>query len=163
MDKDNLIAYMGLQEIIEKHSPDIDKEKLAGLIVANFEVKQLFNKGPDVETGVAKDKSENIEQAETVVEEDPDVAYDKEYKERQMTEAKSKLVAMREEAYGDAMRAQYFPEDNPDVDFNLDSEGDPFGNETTEEMANRLKQEYNRDQKHNKMLSGAGGFTRSDG
>lgn len=170
MDKGDLVVYIELQEIISKNFGDIDAEKLSSLLISKFDIRLPTDSHEDaekVEVKVEK-KDKQTEEIESVVEEDPDKEYDQEYKARQMAEAKAKLdkmrnEALREEVYEDALRSQYFPEESYDTDFDFGTEGDPFGNETPQERANRLKQEFERSNKHNKMLSGAGGFTRSDG
>lgn len=156
MAPEKLAAFMSLQELIKENFPDINAEKVSNLIVANFELKQLF-KESSVEVEEPKDIEVNKEEMS-------DEEYDREYKAKQMEEAR-KLKAMRESVFEDALRGQFGMEVdeeeieiiNPDLDAFI-GEGDELD---PAELANRMKQSQKQSISKSKMLSGSGGFTRS--
>jgi len=103
MDSKKLASYLSLQSLLENNFPEIDVEKVSNLVVANFEIKQLFKEELTSEAtgGITEEESEDVveEEYEDV---DPDVVADEEHKRRQMAESKEILKRMREEALTEA-------------------------------------------------------------
>lgn len=105
MDSKKLASYLSLQSLLDNNFSDIDTEKVVNLIVANFEIKQLFKE--ELTNGHVDDIVEVNEEMsgddnnEGEVS-DPDVASDEEYKKRQMADAKETLKKLREEALNEA-------------------------------------------------------------
>jgi len=93
MEQVKLASYLGLKTLLHNNFPTADAEKIATLVVANFELKQLFKE--ELTDGVSED---------IVVEEeiDPDVLADEESKVKQKAEAKDILQKMRQEALDEA-------------------------------------------------------------
>ena len=89
MGSDRLASFLSLQGLLRNNFKDLDAEKVASLVVSNFELKQIFREELPKE-GLIKVKSETVE-----VEED-DKTSDNEYKKRQIAEAKVKLKEMRD-------------------------------------------------------------------
>lgn len=104
MEGNKLASYLSLQSLLGNNFPDIDVERVANLVVANFEIKQLFKEEFTSEPveGITEEESEVVveEDEEEVV--DPDVMADEEYKQRQMADAKETLKKLREEALSEA-------------------------------------------------------------
>lgn len=100
MESTKLASYLNLQELLKRNFSDLDVEKISTLIVANFEIKQLFKEQltEDSEEGIIEE--EDVKIAEEIV--DPKVAYDEEYKKHQKQESKEILKRMREEALSEA-------------------------------------------------------------
>lgn len=151
MPPEKLAAYIGLQELIKTNFPEIESEKVANLIVANFELKQLF-KESSVKEQTAPEKVEvEVSEDESEI---SDKEYDEIHKAKQAKEARAQLKKMKEEAYESALRGQFGMDE---------SESDMFGEGTgTVELVNRMQQEQRQSESQNKMLSGVGGFRRSD-
>lgn len=138
-----------------------DAEKVANLIIANFDLKQKFKElpvGENIRPSEAPmpkaevGSIENIEVSEDDGVNKEDIEFDETFKQRQMAEARKKI---REEAYDSALRSQYGMEDS-DSDFFTDENEDPVA------RADRLKQEYKRSTSKDKMLTGGGSFSRSE-
>lgn len=94
MAPERLAAYASLKELLSSTFEDIDIERVASVVVANFELKQRFKDAP-------KKVSQNLSEEGTIEvvedEDDPDA----EYKKQQMAEAKkvsAKLKELRQEA-----------------------------------------------------------------
>lgn len=110
MDSKKLGSYLSLQSLLETKLPDIDSQKVANLIVTNFEVKQLFQEDLNSETEEGSSNNEESHAKESVVEvdeddsyeENEDVKYDEEYKAKQMEDARERLKSLREEALSEA-------------------------------------------------------------
>lgn len=104
MDGKKLASYLSLQSLLSNNFSNIDAEQVANLIVANFEIKQLFKEELTSETteGITEvvEEDEDTSNEQEVV--DPDVLSDKEHKKRQMADAKETLKKMREEALSEA-------------------------------------------------------------
>jgi hypothetical protein len=157
-----LAAYISLKELIVSNFPNTDAEKVANLVVANFELKQLFKESSVDETNevvLAEKETETVEVSE---EEMTDKEYDELYKKKQIEEAR-KLKKMKEDAYEDALRNQYGM-GGGDEDSDVPNSDGFFGDENLSplEMANRMKQNQKLEESQTGMLSGAGGFSRSD-
>ena len=165
MASEKLASYMSLQELIKNNFSDISAEKVANLVVANFELKQLFKESkigePQVEIIRKNKESKPIEVSEGEM---SDEEYDKIAKQKQIKDAKNKLKKMKEEAYEDALRNQYGMGDIEDEN-DMSGPNDFFSGENMKpiEIADRMKQSQKQQTSKNGMLSGAGGFTRSDG
>lgn len=167
MPPEQLAAFNSLKELLS-NVPNVDAEVVANLVVANFELKQLFKTAPKKKLPKISSagNSNEAEEVTTEVAEEPhddmsDEEYDEAYKAQQVSEAKKKLKQMKQEAYEDALREQYgMGEIEAEGDVGgpsgfFDEEGTPI------ERFNRMKNDQLRDERYNKMLSGKGGFTRS--
>jgi len=160
MAPEKLAAYISLQELIKTNFSNVDAEKVANLVVANFELKQLFKESSVDEPTQSATETETVEVSE---DEMSDEEYDEVYKAKQIEDARTKLRRMKEEAYEDALRNQYGMGDIEDEDV-PGSEGFFEGeNMKPIEIADRMKQAQKQVTSKDKMLSGSGGFSRSDG
>ena len=143
MKADKLASYISLQQLLKNNFEDMDVEKVANIVISNFELKQLFK-----ENG-----SDNIE---TVTEEvSEEIAFDDEYKKQQMKEAKKVL---REQTYEAALASQYGLGDDID-DNNIFGDSSSEVN-VVEEVVKSTAEEI-QSEKYNNMLSGSGGWGRS--
>jgi DNA-directed RNA polymerase subunit RPC12/RpoP len=159
MQKAKLAAFLSLRTLLDSQIvvKGVDIDKLASLIMANFEVKQLFQEGPqpalqnEAEEGIME-----VSEEETVAveEEEEDSDPDAEYKQRQQAEAKEILKKMRDEVLAGAVKDRYGfgEEDNITLDL-LDDEVDPH------EFVNKQMQQ----QRQEMIQNGTGGaFRRSE-
>jgi hypothetical protein len=161
MPPEKLAAYISLQELIKSNFSDVDAEKVANLVVANFELKQLFKESAVEESGGLVE-TDTVEVSE---DEMTDEEYDEIHKLRQVEEARAKLKRMKEEAYEDALRDQYgMGEIEDEGGGDMPKSDGFFGDENMEtaEIVNRMKGSQKQEVSQNKMLSGTGGFSRSD-
>jgi len=167
MKPEKLASYTRLQELIKNNFVEVDSEKLANLVLANFEIKQLFKEGnlnnedTDTVVEVTKDTNAVVEVTEDDVKLS-DEEYDAIHKAKQIGEAK-KLKNMREDAYKGALMSQYGmgeEADGPDVT----GSGEFFNDENTNtvELVDRIEQSQKQNYSQSGMLSGVGGFSRSD-
>ena len=101
MTPEKLATYANLKKLLSNNIKDIDTEAVASLIVANFELKQLFKE--ELQKSSEEGIIEVTENEEIIIEEDPDA----EYKERQKKESKKILSKMRDEALGGALKDRY--------------------------------------------------------
>lgn len=171
MPPEQLASFNSLKELLA-NVPHVDAEMVASLVVANFELKQLFKTAPGKNlpevsaTGNTENVVETVE--EDVVEHSEENMTDEEldqiHKVKQVAEARKKLNQMKQDAYEDALREQYGM-GGSDADGEVaDGAGDFFsGNSSPREQFDRMKSQQLQNERHNKMLSGAGGFTRSEG
>lgn len=150
MQKAKLAAFLSLRELLDNHivAKDVNINKLASLIMANFEIKQLFN---DNEKQIITQSSDEDEDEQSInVEEDENS--DSEFKAQQLAEAKEILKKMRDEALSGAVKDRYGFGDEGSV--LLDDGG-------THEVVNKELQQHRQDI----ILSGSGGknsFHRSE-
>ena len=163
MPPEKLAAYISLQELIKSNFADVDAEKVANLVVANFELKQLFKESA-VEESVAKPVETETETVEVSEDEMTDEEYDEIHKAEQLEEARAKLKKMKEEAYEDALRDQYGMSEVEDEGGDMPgSDGGFFSKDLPPiEAANRMVQGQKQEVSQDKMLSGTGGFSRTD-
>lgn len=150
MQQAKLASYLSLRSLLESNVKDIDAETVASLIVANFELKQLFKEELQnhSEEGIIE-VDEDEEEEEEVEEEDPD----EEFKKQQKKDSKVILAKMRDEALGGALKDRYNIEDNGIV---LEPDGTGM-----HEFVNKEKQMQSADT----VASGLGGensFSRSN-
>ena len=90
--------------------------------------------------------------------------YDELYKARQAAEAKAKLKELKEEAYEDALRSQYgMNETDPDTE-DVTGVGSFFNEDNVNqiELGDRLERSQRQSDSQREMLSGSGGFRRTD-
>lgn len=154
MDHKKLGSYLSLQSLLESKLPDVDSEKVANLIVANFEVRQLFKEEDDTSSpgqGIIEVGDEESEESVVVEEDiDPDVASDNEHKKAQMADAKERLRRMREEALTEATAEHW-------------GLGDANGLVNPAALSVEEKLRWEREQRQQNITSGAGGaFRRGD-
>jgi len=149
MKAEKLINFLNLKTLISNNFIDIDSERLVNLIIANFELKQLFKEeriekiNKDVEV---KKQGDQIEVKEAESMEDLKKS-DELHKLRQMADAKETLKKLRDEAYEGALRGAWGMED--------ETTNDPA---VVVDMANKIE----RAQSQENILTGSkGAFTRS--
>ena len=141
MKPDKLLSFLSLKSLLEDQIvvKGVDTNKLALLIVSNFELKQLFKDAP--KSNLKKDDEEGIIEVD---EEDPDA----EYKKAQAMEAKEILKKMRDEALSGATLDRYgVGRDGDELD-PLDDDIDPY------ELVNKQLQE----QRKEMVANGSGGI-----
>ena len=149
MPADKLASYMGLQQLLKNNFPNMEVEKVTNLVIANFEIKQLF-KEDGTQESIVTQVEEDI---------DSDAAYDAAYKKKQAAEAREFIEKERADVYSESVRAQYGmgDEDEENNIFDGDFDGDVNPSENVIRMATDAKQAKG----HDGMISGAGGFSRS--
>ncbi len=106
---EKLTAYTSLLELLSTNVKNIDADMIASLIVANFDIKQLFKEElqKSSEGGTIE-----VEEEETDKEEPESVMHDSvKYEKQDKKKAKDMLKKMRDEVFNDAL------EDKSDVDF----------------------------------------------
>lgn len=146
MDAEKLVSFTNLKNLLSANFENIEAEKIATLVVAHFNIEQIFNTSgetketPKVKEPKIKPKSDKDEDAE--------------YKKKQIEEAK-KII--REQAYEEALREQYFGGDESEENtiFDIGESDNPVV------MANKQKTEYKQKDAFEKMESGMGAFRRS--
>lgn len=150
MAPEKLAAYASLKELLSSSFDDIDVDRVASLIVANFDLKQKFKEELQKSSeGGTIEVSEDDEDFEDM---DPKVAADEADKKVQMAEAKKmseKLKRMRNEALEGAMADHW----------GLGDANAFSDEETVHEIVRRQKQE----QSASAVTTGSGksAFTRS--
>jgi len=155
MKAEQLVAYSGLKELLKPLMQEEDSEKVVSLILANFELKQMF-KSPAA-TDVEKPISQAIVKAEMPVETEEDIqepVVDEEGIRLEVipkNKSQAMLQQMRDNALKNALDERY------GVDFGDDNEvllaEDPKAN------AELLKQEYKRASAQKLVSEGVGGGT----
>lgn len=149
MSPEKIASYNGLKQLLANNFADLNAEKAANLIVANFELKQLFKKA-------------TLDEDEPEMQEPPadDSGAIKERIQRKEQEAEIK--AEREKIYEDALRAQWGMEEidtdymiEPDEFIDMEEDTNPIV------RANRMKQTQKRQQSYENMVSGGGTVRRS--
>lgn len=151
MDNTRLATYISLTTLLKENTNIKDTDEVVNLIVANFEVKQLFNVAPKVEKPKPEVSEVVEEQEEMVVEEKPEDP-DAEHKAKQIANAREQLKAMKKEAYEDALRSQYGMGDG-------EGGADLF---TIGSDNMHMEREQKIEETRKKMLSGAGIVRRSE-
>lgn len=153
MKQAKLASYLSLRTLLENNivAKGVDTDALASLIVANFEIKQLFKEElqKDVEEGII----EVEEETKVIASKEPDEDPDAEYKTRQKAEAKAILQKMRDEVLEGAVKDRYGLGDEDNL---------LLGDE--EVNMYELVDKETKAQKQNVILSGGGGknsFSRS--
>lgn len=92
-----LSAYLSLKTLLENNiKGDVDIDKIATVIVANFDLKQLFNDSEN-------NGSIEVHEEKSKEQEDPDA----EHKKIQKKESLKVLQKLREEAFNDAISDHY--------------------------------------------------------
>ena len=153
MGSDRLTALLSLQGLLRNNFKDLDAEKVALLVVSNFELKQL-----DIQE-LPKESLVGIKQETTEVEEDDDKTSDEEHKKRQIAEAKIKLKEMRDIALENdpAMRDEILNEAIADQ-WGL---GNANGIMTQEDIRVEADREKKRQIQENIVSGASGAFRRS--
>lgn len=150
MEQKQLASYLSLQSLLENNFPDIDSEKVSNLIIANFEIKQLFKE--DLTSASQEDIVEFEEGDEEDTEDDEEevvVDPDEEHKKRQMADAKERLKKLREEALNEATADHWGL-----------GEADGLVNPAT--LTVEEKQRWDQQQRQQKIESGTGGAFRRE-
>lgn len=150
---DKLSSFLSLQTLLKSNFQDLDVEKISSLIVANFELTQIF-KDSDTQVAIVNNAS---------TKEDENKKADAEFKKKQMEEAR-RIKQMRDDALNEAQAESWgmkFDEDGTTGEYNDEIEqADIFGETTTDEirkMAHEEKMSASRD----KMLNSGGMFRRT--
>lgn len=164
MPPEKLAVYMSLQELIKSNFSDVDAEKVSNLVIANFELKQLFKDSkPKSEKIDSKREVSETETIEVSEDEISDKEYDEIHKAKQLNESRVQLKKMKEEAYENALKDQYGMGDIDDEVGDASNADGFFGKDMeTTEVADRMKGAQKQSTSQNKMLSGTGGFSRTD-
>lgn len=106
---EKLASYLSLQNLLRSNFQDLDAEKVASLVIANFELKQIFKEE------LPKPKAEGIIKEELVVQpaanteevNEDDISSDAEFKKNQLAESKAILKRMRDEVLDEAIADQW--------------------------------------------------------
>ena len=96
-----LASFLSLQTLLRNNFQDLDAEKAASLIVANFELTQIFKEAVAPAVSI---QNQPIEVKEELTE---DQKSDEEYKKQQIKESKALLQKMRDEALAEAEADQW--------------------------------------------------------
>jgi len=168
MQAERLASYLSLQTLLNKSLPAADAENIANLIVANFEVRQMFKEEPKaIERGIIPVEqagemiSEEVEEEEEAVE-----ASDAAFKQQQKKEAKEILRKMKQEALGEGDDEQSI-RDEALTEALAERLGNANGlvmgdDDTPVSAAVRAKMEYEKERVRQNVVSGSGGaFRRS--
>lgn len=165
MQAERLASYLSLQTLLGKSLPQTDAENIANLIVANFEVRQMFKEEPkSAEKSVLSE--ERVEETVTEeVEEEPTEPSDEVFKQQQRKEAKEILKKMKKEALGE--NDEQSMRDEALTEALAERLGNANGLVLSEEdtpitAAVRAKMEYEKERQRHNVISGSGGaFRRS--
>lgn len=144
MQQARLASYLSLRTLLDNNiaQKGVDIDRLASLIVANFDLKQLFKEDKiSSEVPVVVREEEVVEK-----EEDPDA----EFKEAQMKKSKDILQKMREEALMGAVNDRYGFDD-----------GGVLINDDDASMHEIVNKEVQM-QKHDMIVNGIGGAFRRE-
>lgn len=107
MQQAKLASFLSLRTLLDDiPEKGVDADKIASLIIANFEIKQLFKEELQKvdEEGIMdvdEDEDEEVEVVEEVIDPDAD------FKANQKKEAKVVLRKMRDDALGGALKERY--------------------------------------------------------
>lgn len=104
MEEEKLASFLNLQGLLRNNFQDLDVEKVASLIVANFELIQIVNEG---NKQTANNSNISITQIEVKEELTDDQKSDEEFKRQQIKESKALLQKMRDEALEGAVADQW--------------------------------------------------------
>lgn len=111
MHSEKLASFISLQGLLQNNFKDLDTEKVASLIIANFNLKQIFKEELPKSKNEGIIKIETIEQNEsqedTTDEVSEDEVSDAEYKKQQIAESKIILRNMRDEILDEAIADQW--------------------------------------------------------
>ena len=107
MKQAKLASFLSLKTLLDHSIPEkgVDVDKIASLIVANFELKQIFKEDlqKSDEEGIMEVSEDDPEEKEEEKILDPDA----EYKAKQKRDAKAILQKMRDEALDGALEERY--------------------------------------------------------
>jgi len=148
MQQARLASYLSLRTLLANNFEDIDAEKISTLIVANFELRQMFKEElqkPSEGGNIEVEEDEDDEPDEVVLEDG--VKLEKPNKKK----TQAALQKMRDEVFNEAIADQYGT-DFTDSELLLTEGGADY------ELKNRAKQERSR----KAIASGAGGIRRSE-
>jgi hypothetical protein len=169
MQAERLASYLSLQTLLNKSLPAADAENIANLIVANFEVRQMFKEEPKaLERGIIPVEQAGEMVSEEVVEEEEETveASDAAFKQQQKKEAKEILRKMKQEALGEDDDEQSI-RDEALTEALAERLGNANGlvmgeDDTPVSAAVRAKMEYEKERVRQNVVSGSGGaFRRS--
>lgn len=163
MQQSKLSSYISLKTLLENNFKDIDVDKISALIVANFELRQLFKEellNKQKKHSIVESKEQRkVEDDEGDVGMEVEESYDPDYehKEQQKKEAKAILQRMRDEALSGAQDDRYGVGGDL-LDENMVLSDDPVTN------AMLVKMEDKKRKSSDAINSGAAGaFRRNDG
>jgi len=157
MPAEQLASFHRLKDLLGEIS-GIDVDEVASLVVANFEIKQLFKTSPQKQPKSNDDAEGGVEVVED--EELTEEQLKQKHLSKKLAEAK-KLKKMRKEAYEDALRKQYGMGEIEDVEYDEDAPT-LFENDIDPVEEARMAKRYQSiESSKENMLSGSGTFTRS--
>jgi hypothetical protein len=105
MPTEKLASLISLKSLLSGNFESLDVERVASLIVANFDLKQIFKEElPKIKNDSIVKVEENTFVAEEVNEDDNS---DEEYKKKQLIESKKILQQMRDQALDEATAEQW--------------------------------------------------------
>ena len=145
MAPERLASFVNLRELLANNFDNVDAERIASLVVANFELKQRFK-----EEIVKREKQNPSEEGTIEVSEDDIDADERKAKLAEAREIGSRLKQLREEALGEAQADHWGL-----------GEANAF---TDKETMHELVQRQRKEQSFDTVVSGTGGknsFTRS--
>jgi hypothetical protein len=171
MDAEKLVAFTNLKDLLTANFEDLNANEVATLIVANFEVKQIFQTSKPLREGISKGRTNQpptTSQPEGQVgatkpmskrKPQTDEEFDEQHKQKQMKDAKSKLKQMREEAYESALKSQFGME-SEETDMSI-FEADFSEEENPIVRADKMKVQAKQEESLRRMESGEGKVMRS--
>ena len=104
---EKLASFLSLQNLLRSNFKELDAERVSTLVVANFELKQIFKEElPKAKNeGIIKVEALTTKNTSEVTEDD--VLADEEYKKKQMAESKTILKSMRDEVLNEVIADQW--------------------------------------------------------
>lgn len=165
MSAKSLASYVSLQNLLEQTVPDADIEKIANVIIANFELTQLFRDAEKPkQPALKKKKQDKLEPADLEDEEDldDDIEFESEVEEKP---SKFQLPPMAKEAKEKLSSAEFKEKLKKQWGVDLDDGSDLFKGgppESDDAITNALLRaaEEKKKSSHDAIISGAGGFRR---
>lgn len=105
---EKLASFLSLQSLLRSNFKELDVERIASLVVANFNISQIFKEElPKAKTeSIIKVEPEASPSLTDEVSED-DVDSDEEFKKKQMAEGKAILQNMRDQVLNEAIADQW--------------------------------------------------------
>lgn len=100
MEGTKLSSFLSLQTLLRSNFQDLDIERIASLIVANFELVQIFKDSDEIKS------SQSAAIIKPLTKEEEDKKFDEEFKKKQIEEAR-KIKQMRDEALEEATADQW--------------------------------------------------------
>ncbi len=159
MHPEQIASFISLKQLLSNNFGDLDAEIAANLIVANFELKQLF-KEDSSNKPIASREISDVEVSEDIT----DAESDEIHKVDQMAKAKEKLKEMKQEAYEDALKDQYGMNEDEVNEDDVTGSSSFFSEDglNTIELADRMEKTQKQSDSKKGMMTGTGGFSRTN-